>query len=163
MRYCPLFTEKALDAALNTVNDHSSMMKIHSETITVNTTTRVELVDITDRVRSIVSVSGIRKGVLHVFSLHTTMGVYLNENEPNLRKDILELLEKIAPKAAGYHHDTVDANANTFSHLRAILLSNSITIPVDDGSPVLGTWQSVFAAEFDGPRRRRLLIQVIGE
>ncbi len=138
-------------------------MKIHSETISVNTRTRVELVDITDWVRNTVSASGVRKGVIHIYSLHTTMGVYLNENEPNLRNDILEFMDKLAPKGAGYHHDTVDANANTFSHLRALLLSNSLTIPVEDGKPLLGTWQSIFAAEFDGPRTRRLLIQVIGE
>ncbi|MEM3096518.1 MAG: secondary thiamine-phosphate synthase enzyme YjbQ, partial [Nitrososphaerota archaeon] len=124
---------------------------------------RVELVDITDKVREIVSSSGISKGFVGVFSLHTTLGLYLNENETNLRRDVLEFLEKLAPKGAGYHHDTVDANANAFSHLRAILLSNSLTTPVENGAPVLGTWQSIIAAEFDGPRTRRILVQVIGD
>ena len=123
----------------------------------------MELVDITEKVRRAVASSGVSNGIVNVYSLHTTLGLYLNENEPNLRMDVLEFLDRLAPQGRGYHHDTVDANANTFSHLRAILLSNSLSLPVAGGAPVLGTWQSVFAAEFDGPRSRRVIIQVMGE
>ncbi|GBC69191.1 hypothetical protein HRbin01_00885 [archaeon HR01] len=138
-------------------------MKVYSETLSISTKNRVELVDITEKVRRAVASSGVSNGIVNVYSLHTTLGLYLNENEPNLRMDVLEFLDRLAPQGRGYHHDTVDANANTFSHLRAILLSNSLSLPVAGGAPVLGTWQSVFAAEFDGPRSRRVIIQVMGE
>ncbi len=138
-------------------------MKIYSETIVLNTRSRIELKDISENVAKIVSYSGVKNGVVYVFSLHTTLGLYLNENEPNLRQDVLELLESIAPQGRNYHHDKIDPTANTFSHLRTIMLSPMVTLPVEDGRLVKGTWQSIIAAEFDGPRSRKLLVKVIGE
>ncbi|MEM2238162.1 MAG: secondary thiamine-phosphate synthase enzyme YjbQ [Candidatus Caldarchaeum sp.] len=138
-------------------------MKSYSETIVLNTRSRVELNDVSDKVEKIVAASGVKNGLVNVFSLHTTLALYLNENEPNLRRDVLELLERLAPEGRGYHHDTIDPTANTFSHLRSILLSPAVTLPVENGRTVRGTWQSIIAAEFDGPRTRKLYVQVLGE
>ncbi|MDJ0271337.1 MAG: secondary thiamine-phosphate synthase enzyme YjbQ [Candidatus Caldarchaeum sp.] len=138
-------------------------MKVVYDMIVLNTRSRIELHDVSQEVERVVAASGVREGVVNVFSQHTTMALYLNENETNLRRDVLEFLEKLAPQREGYHHDTIDPTANTFSHLRSILLSPVITLPIRDGKVVRGTWQSIIAAEFDGPRTRRLLIQVLGE
>lgn len=138
-------------------------VKTYSETLVLNTRSRVELNDLSDRVEKVVAASGVRNGVVNVFSMHTTLGLYLNENESNLKRDVLEFLERLAPEARGYHHDTIDPTANTFSHLRSILLSPVITLPVENGKTVRGTWQSIIAAEFDGPRTRKILVQVLGE
>lgn len=138
-------------------------MKVVYETIVLNTRSRIELNDVSDRVEKIVEASGVRNGMVNVYSPHTTMALYLNENESNLRRDVLEFLEKLAPQREGYHHDTIDPTANTFSHLRSILLSPVITLPIQNGKTVRGTWQSIIAAEFDGPRTRKLVVQVMGE
>ncbi|MEM4354405.1 MAG: secondary thiamine-phosphate synthase enzyme YjbQ [Candidatus Caldarchaeum sp.] len=138
-------------------------MKSYSETIVLNTRSRVELNDVSDKVEKIVAASGVKNGLVNVFSLHTTLALYLNENESNLRRDVLELLERLAPEGRSYHHDTIDPTANTFSHLRSILLSPAVTLPVENGRTVRGTWQSIIAAEFDGPRTRKLYVQVLGE
>lgn len=138
-------------------------MKVFFDTVVLNTKSRVELNDVSDRVEKAVQASGIKNGVVNVFSMHTTMALYLNENETNLRRDVLEFLEKLAPQQKGYHHDTIDPTANTFSHLRSIVLSPVVTLAVQDGKTVRGTWQSIIAAEFDGPRTRKILVQVIGE
>ena len=138
-------------------------VKIVYDTIVLNTRSRVELHDVSHEVERVVAASGVKQGLVNVFSQHTTFALYLNENESNLRRDVLEFLEKLAPQREGYHHDTIDPTANTFSHLRSILLSPVITLPIKDGKVVRGTWQSIIAAEFDGPRTRRLLVQVLGE
>ncbi|MCX8200906.1 MAG: secondary thiamine-phosphate synthase enzyme YjbQ [Candidatus Caldarchaeum sp.] len=138
-------------------------MKVVYETIVLNTKARIELNDVSDRVERVVAASGVKNGLVNVFSLHTTMALYLNENESNLRRDVLEFLEKLAPQREGYHHDTIDPTANTFSHLRSILLSPVITLPIQNGRTTRGTWQSIIAAEFDGPRTRKILVQVLGE
>lgn len=138
-------------------------MKVVFETVVLNTQLRVELVDVSSQVERVVEKSGVRNGLVNVFSMHTTLALYLNENETNLRRDVLEFLEKLAPMRQGYHHDTIDPTANTFSHLRSILLTPVVTLPIQDGKIVRGTWQSIIAAEFDGPRTRRLIVQVLGE
>jgi secondary thiamine-phosphate synthase enzyme len=128
-------------------------------TIEIVTKKDVELVDITDSVEKFVQ--GVKDGVCIVYTRHTTGALFINENENGLKQDILGLLEKLVPKDAGYHHDKIDNNAH--AHLRATLLSPSVSIPVENGKLVLGTWQRVFFAEFDGPRRRRVIVKVIGE
>ncbi|MEM2114783.1 MAG: secondary thiamine-phosphate synthase enzyme YjbQ, partial [Candidatus Caldarchaeum sp.] len=121
-------------------------MKVVYDMIVLNTRSRIELHDVSQEVERVVAASGVREGVVNVFSQHTTMALYLNENETNLRRDVLEFLEKLAPQREGYHHDTIDPTANTFSHLRSILLSPVITLPIRDGKVVRGTWQSIIAA-----------------
>ncbi|MDH5362221.1 MAG: secondary thiamine-phosphate synthase enzyme YjbQ [Aigarchaeota archaeon] len=136
-------------------------MKVFSDTFEVSTRGEVELVNITGRLKESVRSSGVENGIANVLCPHTTCGLYVNEDESRLKRDVENVLEKLVPKGAGYGHDSVDDNAH--AHLRTILLSATLTLPVLDGRPVMGTWQNVFCAEFDGPRTRTIRIQVLGE
>jgi secondary thiamine-phosphate synthase enzyme len=125
----------------------------------IQTTTRTELIDITDRVRTIVSESGTKDGICIISTRHTTSGIIINENEHGLRKDILEMLETLVPENKSYAHNQIDNNAD--AHLRAVLLGNSAVLPLEDGHLVLGTWQSIFFVELDGPRNRSVNVKII--
>jgi len=127
--------------------------------VNIKTSERVELVDITEEVKSEVQKSGIVNGICVVSTPHTTTAIILNENETGLRHDILDFLEKLIPPSAGYQHDRIDNNAD--AHLKAIILGPSETIPVMDGGLVLGTWQRIFFVELDGPRQRTVNIDKI--
>ena len=130
-----------------------------------------EFVDITKRLRDAVQKSGLRTGRLHLQSLHTTLGLAINENEPLLLNDFEHLLERLAPGDAGYEHDdfarrfeiSVDEPVNGHAHCRQLLLTCFATLLVEDGKLVLGRWQSVFAVELDGPRHRQLAMQMDGD
>jgi octaprenyl-diphosphate synthase len=130
-----------------------------------------EFVDITDRLRDHVRRSGLSMGRLHLQSLHTTVGITINENEPLLLRDFEKLLEKIAPEGAGYEHDdfarrfdiALDEPVNGHAHCRELLLTAFATLLVENGELVLGRWQSVFAVELDGPRRREIALQLAGD
>ena len=125
----------------------------------IQTKTRIELIDMTDPVRAAVKESGIKDGICLISTRHTTASIIVNENERGLRKDILDLLEELVPENKNYAHNSIDNNAD--SHLRAVLLGMSQTIPVEDGHLVLGTWQSIFFVELDGPRNRTVNVTVI--
>jgi secondary thiamine-phosphate synthase enzyme len=125
----------------------------------IKTEKRIELVDITDKVRKHVSETGISNGICVISTKHTTTSIIVNENETGLVSDILTLLDKLVPAHAGYSHDRIDNNAD--SHLKAMLLGSSETIPIVDGRLHLGTWQSLFLAELDGPRTREITVTVI--
>ncbi len=130
-----------------------------------------EFVDITDRLRDEVRRAGMRIGRIHLQSLHTTLGLAVNENEPLLLRDFKSLLERLAPANAGYEHDdfarrfdvAVDEPINGHAHCRQLLLTGFATVLVEEGELVLGQWQSVFAVELDGPRHRQLAIQLDGD
>jgi secondary thiamine-phosphate synthase enzyme len=125
----------------------------------IQTTTRTELIDITDRVRNVVKDSGVKDGICVISTRHTTCGIIINENERGLRSDILGMLEMLVPENKNYAHNQIDNNAD--AHLRAVLLGNSATIPVEEGHLVLGTWQSIFFVELDGPRSRSVNVKII--
>ncbi|WP_406661501.1 secondary thiamine-phosphate synthase enzyme YjbQ [Methanolobus sp. ZRKC3] len=125
----------------------------------IETSRRVELIDITDVVKEAVETSDILNGICVISTTHTTTSIIVNENESGLRDDILNLLERLVPPSAGYQHDRIDDNAD--SHLKAVLLGSSEAIPIIDGKLVLGTWQSIFFAEMDGPRHRKVNIMII--
>lgn len=127
----------------------------------IRTSERLELVDITEEVKSEVITSGIVNGICVVSTSHTTTAIILNENETGLRHDILDLLEKLIPPSAGYQHDRIDNNAD--SHLKAVMLGSSETIPVTGSGLVLGTWQRIFFVELDGPRQRTVNITVVDQ
>ena len=130
-----------------------------------------EFVDLTNRLREELQKSGLRNGRIHMQSLHTTVGLAINENEPLLLRDFQKLLERLAPGDAGYEHDDFarryeiasDESVNGHAHCRQLLLTGFATLLVEDGQLVLGRWQSVFAVELDGPRPRELAIQLDGE
>ena len=127
--------------------------------IEIKTGKRVDVVDITSKVKEEVRNGGVSDGVAIVYSKHTTTAITINENESGLKEDILNMLEKIIPAGAGYRHDRIDNNAD--AHLRAILVGNSVTVPVSGGNLDLGTWQSILFIELDGPRSRRVGVKVI--
>ena len=131
------------------------------EILKINTQKRVEIQDITTEVADILSRSGIKEGLLNVYSPHSTSGVVVNENESGLVDDFKLALEKLVPEGAGYQHDRIDNNAD--SHIRGFLTGGSETIPVEKGRMMLGTWQSIFFVELDGPRHRRLVVTVMGD
>ena len=125
---------------------------------TVRTGSRFEMIDITGEIRSILKKSGIREGVCHLFVPHTTAAVTINENaDPDVPKDILAELDKIVPLHDAYRH----MEGNSAAHIKASLFGSSETLLVDGGSLVLGTWQSVFFCEFDGPRTRKVLVECV--
>jgi len=125
------------------------------------TSRQIEIVDITDGIERYVNDCGREKGICLVYSLHTTTALIINEADEALLNDILKLMERIAPQAAGYQHDRGDGNAH--AHLRAALLGNSVIIPVENGGLALGTWQRILFIEMDGPRKRRLSVRIIGD
>jgi len=119
--------------------------------ISVQTTRRSEMVDITGLIAGAVAEAGLDKGICVVFVPHTTAGVTINENaDPSVQLDIQTVLSKLIPEGAGYSH----REGNADSHIKAGLMGSSVTVIVEGGELQLGTWQGIFFCEFDGPRRR---------
>ena len=122
---------------------------------TVRTDTRCEMIDITDKVATFVRESGLRDGICHVFVPHTTAALTINENaDPDVPRDILDSLDRVVPLSNRYRH----AEGNAAAHVKASLLGASQTVFVENSRLVLGTWQSLFFCEFDGPRTREVLV-----
>jgi len=128
------------------------------ERFEVKTPDRTCLVDVTDELRERIPDGA--TGVCTVFARHTTAGLLVNENESRLVSDIEDFLSDLVSDE-GHAHDALDGNAD--SHLRASLVGPDLSVPVEDGELVLGTWQSVMLAEFDGPRTRELVVQVVSD
>ena len=126
--------------------------------LAVSSTQRSEFVDITSEVQDIVRESGVRNGTCTIFVPHTTAGLVINENwDPSVQTDLLATLDRLVPWQAGYRH----VEGNAAAHIKAALVGASETVPVRDGRLMLGGWQGVALAEFDGPRHRRVLVQVV--
>lgn len=125
----------------------------------IGTNLAVELIDITDDVLAEVNKSSIHNGICVVSTTHTTTAIIINENETGLHSDMFNLLNKLVPPGAGYNHDRIDNNAD--SHLRAMLLGSSETIPIVDGKLELGIWQRIFFLELDGPRQRKVNVTLM--
>ncbi len=137
-------------------------MKFHTEYLTFNTAKHREYIRITPQVEEAVRKSGIQDGMVLVSAMHITAGVYVNDNESGLIQDIDDWLEKMAPFDQNYkHHRTGEDNGD--SHLKALLIHHEVILPVTNGKLDLGPWQQVFYAEFDGKRKKRLIIKVMGE
>lgn len=137
-------------------------MTFHTEYLTFNTKRHRAYVHITPQIEKIVTTSGIKDGFVLVSAMHITAGVYVNDNEEGLIEDIDAWLEKLAPFSSGYrHHLTGEDNGD--SHLKAILVHHQVILPVTGSKLLLGTWQRVFYAEFDGQRSKRVLVAVMGE
>ncbi len=127
--------------------------------IMVNTASQEELIDITYKVQKIVADSGVEDGICVVFTLHTTCGLTINENaDPDVKKDLLLGFSKISPKYPEYRH----FEGNSHAHIKSSLMGVSLTIPIEEGRLVLGRWQGIYLAEFDGPRMgREVIVKVI--
>jgi secondary thiamine-phosphate synthase enzyme len=141
-------------------------LALWGERLQIETGERVQILDLTRRVAEVVARSGVRAGVAHLGSLHTTLGLFVNEPQPALLGDLRSLLEVLVPRGEGWRHDDPRLSdcdrRNADAHLRAILLGTTLAVPVADGRLVLGAFQAVLAAELDGPRERSLYVQVLG-
>jgi len=131
-----------------------------AETLVIETGAAVEHHDITERVREVVKRAGVEHGLCHVMALHSTAAVIVNEtDDPNIGSDVARALDRAVPQHAGWLHDRIDANAH--SHIKGALLGPSELVPVRDGDLLLGTWQRLILMEFDGPRTRRVSVQLL--
>lgn len=141
-------------------------LRVDAETLTVQTDQRVELVDLTDRVMEYVRGTGVREGLLNLWSMHTTCSVFINEAQTALHVDIKRFLERVVERDAEWLHNDPDHSDcdrfNADSHLRAMLLGHSLTLQISGGEVVLGQWQRILMGELDGPRARTLRLQVMG-
>ena len=136
-------------------------MKSFTRYLEFNTSKRIEIVHITPEVEKIVKESKIKEGFALVSSMHVTSAVIVNENDPNLHSDFLAVLERLAPFKASYKHNVSDDNAA--AHIWRHLLGNQALLPITNGKLELGVWGQVFYCEFDGQRKKRVLVKVIGE
>lgn len=136
-------------------------MQILTEILELKTANRIELVDITRNINAALAESGIRKGLVNVYSRHSTSAVFINENEEGLVEDFINLIESLVPTGGNYKHDRIDNNAD--SHLRSFVIGNNETIPFEGATMSLGTWQSVFFLDLDGPRNRLITLTIMGE
>ena len=130
------------------------------KTLTIATRSRNEFVDITSRIENVVRESGISEGICTIFVPHTTAGLTINEGaDPSVQRDILTHLEKMIPHRCDYLH----LEGNSDAHIKASLMGSSQTVFVEEEQLVLGTWQAIYFAEFDGPRRRKVMVRVSGD
>jgi len=137
-------------------------MKCATEYLWFETQKPREYINITGKVRDIVRRSGVREGMVLVSAMHITAGVYVNDAEDGLIQDIDEWLERMAPFNARYrHHRTGETNGD--AHLKSLLIHHEVIVPITGGDLDFGPWQQIYYAEFDGQRRKRLIIKVMGE
>ncbi len=137
-------------------------MKHLTEYLWFNTTRKREYINITSSVEKIVKKSGIQEGMALVSAMHITAGVYINDAENGLIQDIDEWLEKVAPFDPDYrHHRTGETNGD--AHLKSLLIHHEVIVPVTNGELDFGPWQQIYYAEFDGQRKKRVIVKVMGE
>nr|CRH07521.1 Conserved protein of unknown function [Candidatus Magnetococcus massalia] len=118
-----------------------------------------EFIDVSHEVAAVVRESGIESGMCHLFVPHTTAGLTVNENcDPDVVRDMLVTLDRLVPVHGDYRH----AEGNSHSHIKASMMGSHLAVPIDNGQLVLGTWQGIWFTEFDGPRSRGLVVQVMG-
>jgi secondary thiamine-phosphate synthase enzyme len=126
--------------------------------INVFTRSKEGLEEITHRVNDLIRRSGVEEGVCYLYLPHTTAGIVINENaDPSVGRDILDRLEALVPSKGNYHH----LEGNAPAHIKSILTGLSLTVPIENGRLALGRWQGVFLCEFDGPRDRTVVVQVL--
>jgi secondary thiamine-phosphate synthase enzyme len=129
-------------------------------TISIATSRRTEMVDITGRVQDVVRQSGVEEGVCHIFEAHTTAGLTINENaDPSVQADMLMVLNKIISEKEAYRH----LEGNSPAHVKASLMGAHLTVLVTNGRLLLGTWQGIYLCEFDGPRTRKVHIKIMAD
>jgi secondary thiamine-phosphate synthase enzyme len=136
-------------------------MKTLTDYLWFNTKKQREYINITDTVRTLVEKSGVQEGMVLVSAMHITAGVYVNDAEQGLIEDIDEWLEKLAPFNLHYkHHRTGETNGD--AHLKSLLVHHEVIVPITKGKLDFGPWQQIYYAEFDGQRRKRVIVKVMG-
>ncbi len=126
--------------------------------LSISTHSQVEFLDITSKVREVIKESGVKNGICCIFVPHTTAGIIINEGaDPSVKKDIITQLDNLVPLSGNYKH----GEGNSPAHIKASLVGSSETVIVQDGELYLGTWQSIYFCEFDGPRRRKIMVKIV--
>ncbi|MDW7680731.1 MAG: secondary thiamine-phosphate synthase enzyme YjbQ [bacterium] len=137
-------------------------MRTTTEYVWFNTTRKREFINITQQVADVLAKSQIQEGMALVSAMHITAGVYVNDAESGLIQDIEDWLQKLAPEGPDYrHHRTGEDNGD--AHLKNLLIGHQVIVPVTDGKLDLGPWQQIYYAEFDGRRKKRIIIKIMGE
>ena len=136
-------------------------MAVFKDKIYLDTSKRTEILDFTSEVQKLINNAKIANGIVNIYSKHSTSAIVVNENESGLLDDFKNILTDIVPDNNSYKHDIIDNNAD--SHLKSLFLGPSEVIPFFDKKLTLGTWQSIFFIELDGPRKRTVEVTVIGE
>ena len=137
-------------------------MKSHTEYLWFNTKKQREFINITDEIEKALAKAQIKEGLILASAMHITAGVYVNDAEGGLIADIEEWAEKVAPFRRDYrHHHTGETNGD--AHLKSLLIGHEVIVPVTNGKLDLGPWQQIYYAEFDGQRRKRVVVKVMGE
>lgn len=138
------------------------MYMIIKDGLIINSRCKFQIIDITEYINDKIRENNINKGIINIFTKHTTSAIVINENEEGLGTDIQNILYDLIPEGNSYSHDIIDHNAD--AHLKSLLLNSSETVPITDNRMDLGTWQSIFFIELDGPRsRRKVELTIIGE
>ena len=141
-------------------------MQSVSETVRVETLEKQQLIDLTSSIEDVVRASGVRCGMLGVYSRHTTAGVFVTEYQAALNDDVMDFFRRVVEEGLPYKHNCPELSdcerRNAAAHLRTLLLGQSVLVPVVDRKPGLGRFQSILLAEFDGPRDRSVCVQVLG-
>ena len=135
-------------------------MKTYTDYLVLQTRQRKEIVNITEELVDAVRKSGIEEGFLLVSAMHITAGVYVNDEESGLKRDIMKWLERLAPEGDYEHHHTGEDNGD--AHLKRILINHQVILPITKGQLDLGPWEQIFYAEFDGQRKKRVIIKGLG-
>lgn len=136
-------------------------MKTHTGYITVNTKKEKEILNITPQVEDIVAKSGVKDGMALVSAMHITASVFVNDEEPGIKQDLLEWAENVAPDRPDYrHHRTGETNGD--AHLKSLLFNHEIIVPITGGRLDFGPWQQIFYGEWDGRRNKRIIVKVMG-
>lgn len=155
--------ERAADLECRT---NEGTAKVFSKTVTIKTHERTDIVNLTDQICEFAEATEVKDGYVQVSSLHTTAGIFINEWQDALLSDVKAMIERIVPRDEYYRHNDPEHSDcdrhNADSHLRNVVVGHSLTIPISEGRPVLGRWQSVLLAEFDGPNQRKVFMQVFG-
>jgi len=136
-------------------------MKTLTEYLSFETAQKRELVRVTDTVAQLVKKSQVKEGMVLVSAMHITAGVFVNDNEPGLWDDIWDWLAHLCPEKDYRHHRTGEDNGD--AHLKSLLIHHQVIVPITQGKLDLGTWQQIFYAEFDGQRRKRVIVKVMGD
>ena len=137
---------------------------VHQQELTISTSGHRHMHDLTDQVTRVVAESSVRTGTVHIFNVGSTGAIGAIEFEPGLERDLPEILDRLMPPSRDYGHEQAWHDGNGHSHLQATTLGPSLTVPVRNGAPVLGTWQQIFHLECDvKPRQRTIVVTIYGE
>jgi len=128
------------------------------KTLNIKSRSKTEFIDITDDIQIVIKESGVNDGICHIYVPHTTAGITINEGaDPSVKRDILTSINRLVPFEGDYHH----MEGNSAAHIKSSLVGVYQSVLVEDGKPLLGTWQSVYFCEFDGPRHRRVIVKIV--